>query len=223
MLKDSGDVSSVREIGNLISKKWRLRLLHTLRDDGPYRFSELKQQFEISSKVLTNCVTELVERDVIERTVQSKSHVTYSLTEAGANLLALTDELDDWSVRYRRQTVPTILVVDDDPRVNNLFAEQLTPRYDVEQASERRQLDGQQFDEVDVVVFHHKPFGAIDASSLRQAMKSTSECPMVIITSTRHRLNDVGLHHCAYLTIPVLEEELRTCIETVLDCRSFGE
>lgn len=223
MLEKSRNVSSVREIGDLLSKKWRLKLLCTLRDGGPYRFSELKHQLSISSKVLTNCVNELEERGIIERTARSRSHVTYSLTEAGMNLLALTDELDDWSVQYRQRSVPTVFIVDDEPRVNDLYAEQLTPDYEVEQVTELVQLDGQQFDEADVVVFHYKPFGAIDVNALQEVIEPNSEYGLIVITPSRHRLNDVDLPLCASLTLPVLKEELQTSIETVLDCQSFDD
>ncbi|SFL07814.1 transcriptional regulator, HxlR family [Halogranum rubrum] len=223
MTEDCGDPCSVREISSLLSKKWRLNLLRAVQTDGPCRFSDLKRRFDISSKVLTNSLNELTDYGIVERTAHSGVHVTYSLTDSGADLLDTVGDLDSWTARSGRKTVPTVLVVDDNPRLNNLFADLLHSDYDVRQACERRQLERQQFEVTDVVVFHYKPRGPIDHSALQSVAKPECDCRLVVVVPTRRHLERLELHHCGHLVLPVTKPELRRCIEHVLDCRADDE
>lgn len=212
--------SGIREIADLLSKKWRARVLYTIRSGGPYRFHELKQQFEISSKMLTTSLNELTEKGVIERRAQNESHVTYSLTEAGVRLLALTDKLNTWAEQYSSSYSSRILVVNSDPRLAQLFTDWLTPRYNVMQVTQSHQLDGDLLEEVDIVVFHYHPFGEIDPRSLQNSGSLSCDRSLVVIAPSKRKLAESGLRHCASLTIPVQTKELHLCVETVLDSSS---
>ena len=82
----------------LISGKWKPRLIHALIEQ-PMRFGKLKSiMAPISQKVLTEQLRELenthiVQRDVIEEKVLN---VTYSLTEYGRSLAPVLEALNLW-------------------------------------------------------------------------------------------------------------------------------
>lgn len=214
------DIDDIRDVSDLLSKKWRMKVLCAVRDDGPYRFSELKREFDISSKVLTSCLNELTEAGLLARTAHSSSHVTYGLTDAGTSLLTLTDELSDWGNLYRQRSASTVFVVDSDPRLARLFVDWLAPEYDTQRASDRHQLDADRFRSADVVVYHYHPLATLDASALRRFDREEHDYALVVLAATRRKVAEAGLRHCAYLTLPVLEETLSACVDTVINCRS---
>lgn len=210
-------ISDIQEIADLLSKKWRLRLLYALQTDSPCRFSELKQQFDISSKMLTTSLNDLTEAGVLERRAQNDSHVTYTLTEAGVNLLALTDTLGTWVEQYPSHANPRVLVVNSDPRLAQLFTDWLTPKYEVGQVIESHQLDGAQLDDADIVLFHYHPLGEIDLSSIRDSSSDGCDYRLIVIAPSKRKLAESGLHYHSSLIIPIQTEELQLCVKSGLD------
>lgn len=214
------DIEDIQDVSSLLSKKWRMKVLCAVRSEGPYRFSELKRQFDISSKVLTACLNELTDAGLLDRTAHSSSHVTYELTEAGVSLLGLVDELNDWQKRHRRDSRPTVLVIDSNPQLADLFTDWLTPEYDAEGVSQSRQLDADRFRSADVVVFHYQPRAPIDAATIQRFDRREYEYRLVVVVATRRKVAECDLCQCAYLTPPILEETLSSRIRTALNCRS---
>lgn len=87
---------------DVIGGKWKLLILCHL-NCGPMRTSELKKEIpEISQKMLTQQLKELVEDEIIIRTVynQVPPKVVYELSELGWSLKSILDELDAWGERY---------------------------------------------------------------------------------------------------------------------------
>jgi DNA-binding HxlR family transcriptional regulator len=87
----------------LIGKRWTGAIVFALTD-GPLRFGELTKAVPgVSDRLLSQRLRELEEEDLVERDVESGSpvRVTYSLTEAGADLEPAIAELKDWAKRHR--------------------------------------------------------------------------------------------------------------------------
>jgi DNA-binding HxlR family transcriptional regulator len=87
----------------LIGKRWTGAIVSALTE-GPLRFGELTKAVPgLSDRLLSQRLRELEEEGLVEREVEPGSpvRVTYSLTEAGADLRPAIDELKSWARRHR--------------------------------------------------------------------------------------------------------------------------
>ncbi|MBC5792632.1 MAG: helix-turn-helix transcriptional regulator [Nanohaloarchaea archaeon] len=84
---------------NLIGKKWHPVIIHRLIEEGPHGFNSLKEEIGgISSKVLSESLDDLQEKNLLDREVVSEKpvRVKYKLTEAGESLEPVIEEMLVW-------------------------------------------------------------------------------------------------------------------------------
>lgn len=89
----------------LIGKRWTGAIVFALTE-GPLRFGELAKAVPgLSDRLLSRRLRELEEEGLVEREVEPGSpvHVTYSLTEAGAELRPALVDLKSWANRWRSE------------------------------------------------------------------------------------------------------------------------
>lgn len=89
---------------SLISGKYKMVILYCLMEYQPVRFNEMKRYLgRISDKTLSQNLKELEADGLIERTVypQIPPKVEYSLTERGASLMEVLDQLCIWGSENR--------------------------------------------------------------------------------------------------------------------------
>ena len=86
---------------DLLGRRWALRVLWELREDGAQSFRELQGRCgNISSSVLSERLRELREAGI----VASQASGGYKLTEEGRRLLELLAPLDAWAKRWAERT-----------------------------------------------------------------------------------------------------------------------
>lgn len=88
-----------RDAVELIAQKWRITILHLLRNE-PLRTSELQAAIsEISPKVLTETLRGMERDGLISRKVHAvvPAHVEYALTAMGTSLLQPLQDLCHWA------------------------------------------------------------------------------------------------------------------------------
>jgi DNA-binding HxlR family transcriptional regulator len=93
------DWCPVTTTASLIGKKWHPVIVHRLLDHGPVGFNDLKADVDgISSKVLSDNLSELEESGIVDREVVSDQpvRVNYSLTDRGADLEPVIEAMADW-------------------------------------------------------------------------------------------------------------------------------
>lgn len=86
-------------MATVIGRKWHPVVLFCLLRDGSLGFSELESEIDgISSKVLSQTLDDLEERELVDRTVISTKpfRVEYSLTEAGRALEPVLTTMAEW-------------------------------------------------------------------------------------------------------------------------------
>lgn len=84
---------------NLIGKKWHPVIIHHLLENDGRGFNSLKEDIGgISSKVLSESLEDLQEKNLVERKVinQKPVRVEYRLTEAGKSLEPVIGEMMEW-------------------------------------------------------------------------------------------------------------------------------
>ncbi|WP_135852084.1 winged helix-turn-helix transcriptional regulator [Halorussus salinus] len=97
------DWCPITSTATLIGKKWHPVVVHRLLQGGPMGFNELKDDVDgISSKVLSDSLDDLEEKGLVNRDIVSEKpvRVQYSLTERGASLESLIEEMRDWGAEH---------------------------------------------------------------------------------------------------------------------------
>lgn len=90
----------------VLGRKWHPVIVHRLLKHGTLRFGKLEDLIpEVSGKVLSESLTDLEEKGLVERTVTGGKpvRVEYSLTHHGRALEGAITELDQWGRRYLRE------------------------------------------------------------------------------------------------------------------------
>jgi DNA-binding HxlR family transcriptional regulator len=86
---------------DLLGRRWALRVLWELRDEGAPSFRELQSRCgDISSSVLSQRLRELREAGI----VASEASGGYKLTKEGRSLLELLAPVDEWAKRWAART-----------------------------------------------------------------------------------------------------------------------
>lgn len=85
----------------VIGGKWKMTILHDIHVYGTVRFNETARNLQVSEKVLSKQLKELVDDGLVTRiqydTIPPKTD--YSLTDWGRELIGALDMLYIWSVR----------------------------------------------------------------------------------------------------------------------------
>ncbi|MGF6847344.1 DNA-binding HxlR family transcriptional regulator [Chitinophaga sp. W3I9] len=107
---DAG-ICPVSKTIELISGKWKPVILYLIEHDIN-RFGLLHEKMpKISRKILTEHLRDLENNGLISREVKVSKHpqvVIYRLTESGASLRQLIDQIFNWGSRHLLQnTIPT--------------------------------------------------------------------------------------------------------------------
>ena len=90
----------------VLGRKWHPVIIHRLSEHGPLAFSELHARIQgLSGKVLSESLTDLEEKGLVDRTVDDGKPVSveYSLTRHGRGLGTAIDELHDWGREYLKE------------------------------------------------------------------------------------------------------------------------
>ncbi|MCD2202496.1 MULTISPECIES: helix-turn-helix domain-containing protein [Halobacterium] len=90
---------SITATASLVGKKWHPVIIHRLLTRGPLGFNALQEEVDgISSKVLSESLDDLEEKQVVSRTIVSEKpvRVEYALTELGESLEPVVTALEDW-------------------------------------------------------------------------------------------------------------------------------
>lgn len=100
------DWCAITATANLVAKKWHPVIIHRLLQHGSLGFNDLKEEVDgISSKVLSESLEDLEDKDLVSREVISEKpfRVRYSLTERGEDLRSVIREMGEWGERNLQQ------------------------------------------------------------------------------------------------------------------------
>lgn len=89
---------------SLISGRYKMVILYCLKEFGNVRFNQLKRYLKTASdKILSQKLKELERDGLILRTEypQVPPKVEYSLTQRGASLMVVLDQLCDWGREHK--------------------------------------------------------------------------------------------------------------------------
>lgn len=217
------DLRKLTETVDIISKKWHPVIIQRLRVDGPLRFNELKEELgEISGKVLSDSLDDLVEKGLVRRTVISEAprQVEYDLTGDGLDLQIALRSLASWGEQYLEPN-PTILIIDDDPRLVNMYAGWLEDDYEVRRAYNGEEGLKQLSDDVDVVLLDRRMPGITGDEVLGRIRQWNLDTRVIVLTAVAPDLDIVEMDFDAYLVKPGSKGILRDVITDILTRDSY--
>lgn len=90
---------AVTATATMIAKKWHPVIVDRLIQNGPLGFNALKEEVGgISSKVLSESLDDLEEKNLVDRDVISEKpfRVRYSITDRGEELEPVIEEMRNW-------------------------------------------------------------------------------------------------------------------------------
>jgi DNA-binding HxlR family transcriptional regulator len=88
---------------DVIGGKWKVVLLHHLRNDGSHRFAVLRRKIPgVSERMVIQQLRELEVDGIVHREVYPEvpPKVEYSLTDYGKSLRPITEVMCDWGKRH---------------------------------------------------------------------------------------------------------------------------
>lgn len=98
-------MQAISDAMGILSGKWKFHILGTLMEGNTLGFMDLMREVNgIGSKMLSKELQDLEMNHLISRTVKKTKPVTvhYAITEYGATLAPLIDELAKWGIAYRQ-------------------------------------------------------------------------------------------------------------------------
>lgn len=93
----------VTSVATLIGRKWHPVIIHRLLVHESLGFNDLKTEVDgISSKVLSDALEDLEEKQLIDREITNEKpvRVSYTLTELGTTLEPVIMEMRDWGQQH---------------------------------------------------------------------------------------------------------------------------
>ena len=87
----------------ILARRWSIPVITALAQRDDVHFLELHRQLGVTQKVLGDHLRFLVRHGVLRRVAtESPGRVYYSLTEAGADLLPIVEQLRRWAALWLR-------------------------------------------------------------------------------------------------------------------------
>lgn len=94
-------VGCIQSAMNIIGNKWTALLLRDLAA-GPKRFSDFERSIPgLNPRTLSSRLNDLQEHGIIETCPGDSVHLSYKLTQKGADLIPVLKSMADWGDKYR--------------------------------------------------------------------------------------------------------------------------
>lgn len=98
-------MQAISDSMSILSGKWKFHILGTLIEGNKLGFMDLLREVNgIGTKMLSKELQDLELNHLVSRTVMNTKPITveYAITEYGATLTPLIDELAKWGIEYRQ-------------------------------------------------------------------------------------------------------------------------
>ncbi|TQQ79811.1 response regulator [Halonotius terrestris] len=118
---------------------------------------------------------------------------------------------------------PTVLVVDDEQDVADLYAFRLNDRYNIRKAYNGQEALDKVDDDVDVILLDRRMPGLTGDEVLKSVRESNHECRVIMVTAIDPDVDIVDMEFDDYLCKPIGKETLVEAIEHQLTAREYGD
>ena len=205
---------------SLVSKKWTPEIVRALDAEGPLGFAQLEYAVPgVSGKMLSQRLDELVEAEVVFRTVVSESplRVEYTLTDGGRALEPIFAALEQWGARYLVSEAYTVVVADEDPRFTDLIERWFGSAFTVRRAHDREELLDAISDQTTVLLYDTHLPGTSHVDIFRMVREVCPDCRFIAIRTERIGPSVLDLDCDAVIRKPAVKGSIETAISKQLD------
>lgn len=215
------------ELGNLeaatsfLSRKWQPLIVFTLSEKGETGFNELKDFLtNVSGKVLSENLDDLVSEGFVDKVVLSENpkRVKYSLTEKGSELIPLLNEMLEWA----EGDDLTVLVVEDEESLANLYVEWLSSKYNVLKAVSGNEALKRVDEEVDLVVLDRE-LPDSSGEQVSDKIDNVYDCSIMFTTAHDPEVDIIDMSVDEYLIKPVSKDELLDTASKIIERKELTD
>lgn len=213
------DIHSLKHVVNIFSHKWNPQVLYIVYRTGPIGYGEVDCNLDISSRMLSNALDELVDHGLIRRYEHDDSErLLYTVTPQGEALASHLNGLIEWQKTHHNET--EILLVEDDKMAAELIRDQIdqimADGYTLHHESTASQALGRVSQRMDYVILDRRLPGGTQAVNLTQRIRDTCQSCLILILSGIVPNQDIlKLATDDYLEKPVDREELAAHLESL--------
>jgi DNA-binding response OmpR family regulator/DNA-binding HxlR family transcriptional regulator len=203
----------------VLTYKWHPDIVYTIHELEGAGYSELEAALDgISSKMLSGGLSDLRERGILEtrETVEGSGRKTYVLSDRGRALVPALEMLDAWNRRYERGR-SSVLILEDERMVADIFTEYFAESYDVQHVRTGEEAIETYTDDIDLLIVDRKLEG-MSGDDVAARIRAEHEQPLILCVSGVEPDDDIcELAVDDYIHKPVEEAEMKTRLELLLD------
>jgi len=212
-------VKRIRAATEILTYKWHPAILYAVHELGGAGYSELEATLDdISSKMLSDGLSDLCERDVLTTTelVEDSGRTMYVLTDKGRGLVPAIEVLDAWNQRYETPR-SSVLILEDERMVADRLADYFAGRYEAQYVRYGEEALDEYTDDTDLVVIDRNLEG-MSGDEVAARIRDEDEAALVLCVSGVEPHDDIyELAYDDYIYKPIGEDEMRTRLELLLD------
>ena len=180
------DIRSLKHVVNIFSHKWNPQVLYIVYRTGPIGYGEVDCNLDISSRMLSNALDELVDHGLIRRYEHDDSErLLYTVTPQGEALASHLNGLIKWQKSHYTET--EILLVEDDKMAADLIRNQIdqimADGYTLHHESTASQALDRVSQRTNYVILDRRLPGGTQAVNLTQRIRDTCQSCLIRILS----------------------------------------
>lgn len=212
-------VRRIKAATEVLGYKWHPAILYTAYELDGAGYSELEAALDgISSKMLSDGLSDLCERNLLEttETVEESGRTIYVLSDEGRALVSALDVLDAWNRRYENDR-SSVLILEDERMVASILADYFPELYDAYHVRTGEEALEKYTDEIDLVIIDRKLDG-MSGDEVAARIRAEHERQLVLFVSGVEPGNDLYELECDdYIHKPVEEDEMKTRLELLFN------
>ena len=212
-------MEQIQDATDVFSYKWYPDIIYTVYKLDGAGYSELEATLDsISSKMLSNGLADLCERNILAttETVEGSGRTIYVLSSKGRALIPALKVLAAWNQRYE-EAQSSVLILEDERMVADILADYFSEPYDVRYARTGTEALEKYTDEIDLVIVDRK-LGEMSGDDVAAQIRAEHGQQLILCVSGVAPDNDIcELEYDDYVHKPVEEDEMKTRLELLLN------
>lgn len=203
------ELENLQEALELVSGKWTSLLIYILSHQGKMGFNDLKNNLDISGKVLNENLDRLEEEDIVNKKILSESpkRVSYSLSSTGEALVPVLEDMAEWGDRFSQRDGFNVLVVDDEESLADMYGKWISDVCSVETAYGGYEALDKVDGDIDLV-FLDRMMPDISGETVLKKIKPDFDCSVVLLTAKNPEKEIASMDIDGYMTKPVTREDI---------------
>lgn len=217
-------LSQIQAATEVFSYKWQPLIFYAVHELEGAGYSEVDAALDgISSKMLSDGLSDLCERDILEttETVEDSGRTIYELSSRGRALVPVLHILESWNKHYEERR-RNVMIVEDERMVASILVDYFSDSYNVQFVQTGEKAVDRYTEETDLLVLDRKLEGMSGDTAASQIRAEHEEALIIAVSGVKPDDSIVELSVDDYLYKPVLKDEVRNRLELLLNRAELG-